>query len=233
MAAAPRRLRILSHGVGGNELNLVSLAARSPAGTPVVLARAPIALGPNQYGGFRVSFGPQGPRPDLAAAEGSRQRLAEFVIGLQVAYDVALRGTAVAGFSQGGTSSARVALSGPERVAGFGVLAVRILPEIEPRLAVIPLLAGVQAFIGHGRDDTRLAVDWAHCADAWLTELGVPHEIRLYPGDHGIPEAMQEDVFADHRQHRQAHRNAGVPHPRRVRGRGTVEVGGWRNAVRK
>jgi phospholipase/carboxylesterase len=29
-----------------------------------------------------------------------------------------------------------------------------------------------------------------------LTELGVTHETHLYPGDHGIPLAMQEDFFS-------------------------------------
>jgi phospholipase/carboxylesterase len=76
------------------------------------------------------------------------------------------------------------------------VLAGRILPELEPRLAARDALRGLRAFIGHGRDDTKLAVEWAHRADAWLTELGVRHETRLYGGDHGIPATMQRDFVA-------------------------------------
>ena len=45
-------------------------------------------------------------------------------------------------------------------------------------------------------DDSKLTVDWAHRADAWLGELGVAHETRLYPGDHGIPPDMQRDFLA-------------------------------------
>jgi phospholipase/carboxylesterase len=114
---------------------------------------------------------------------------------MQAAYGVAPNGTVVAGFSQGGIISASVALTQPKIVAGFGVLAGRILPEIEPRLANRQMLARIQGFIGHGRDDTKLPVDWAHRADAWLTDLGVPHETHLYPGDHGIPQPMQVDFF--------------------------------------
>jgi phospholipase/carboxylesterase len=192
---APRRLLILSHGVGGNEMNLAPLAARAPVDTVVILVRAPLTLAPGQFAWFPVSFGPQGPRPDLAAAEDSRQRLALFVAEMQAAYGVAPNGTVVAGFSQGGIISASVALTQPKIVAGFGVLAGRILPEIEPRLANRQMLARIQGFIGHGRDDTKLPVDWAHRADAWLTDLGVPHETHLYPGDHGIPQPMQVDFF--------------------------------------
>lgn len=193
--AAPRRLLILCHGVGGNEGNLAALAARLPADTAAVLVRAPLALDPDQFAWFPVAFGPQGPRPDLAAAEASRQRLAQFVSEMQAVYDVGPDGTVVAGFSQGGIISASVALTRPELVAGFGLLAGRILPELEPQLADREALGRIQAFIGHGRHDTKLPVDWAHRADAWLTELGVPHETRLYAGDHGIPPPMQDDFL--------------------------------------
>jgi phospholipase/carboxylesterase len=193
--AAPRRLLILCHGVGGNETNLAPLAARLPADTAVVLVRAPLTLGSDAFAWFPVAFGPQGPRPDLAAAEDSRRRLVRFVSEMQAVYDAAPDGTVVAGFSQGGIMSASVALTRPELIAGFGVLAGRILPEIEPQLADRGALARVQAFIGHGRHDTTLPVDWAHRADAWLTGLGVPHVTRLYDGDHGVPQAMQDDFL--------------------------------------
>ena len=193
--AEPPRLLVLAHGVGGNETNLAPLAARVPSDTVVVLARGPLTLGPGQYAWFRVAFGPHGPRPDLAAAETSRQRLATFVGEMQAHYGVPPTATVVAGFSQGGIMSASVALTRPDLVAGFGVLAGRILPELEPRLAAREALHSIRAFIGHGRDDSKLPVDWAHRADTWLTDLGVRHETHLYPGDHGLSPAMQDDFL--------------------------------------
>lgn len=193
VASTPRRLLLLAHGVGGNETNLAALAERAADDTLVVLPRAPIELAAGQYAWFQVAFGPQGPRPDLAAAERSRQRLAEFIAELQARYRVAPSRTVIAGFSQGGIVSASIGLTRPELVRGFGVLAGRILPEIEPLLADRAALAGIAAFIAHGRDDTKLPVDWAHRADAWLSELGVAHETRLYPGDHGIAPDMSDD----------------------------------------
>jgi phospholipase/carboxylesterase len=114
---------------------------------------------------------------------------------MQHHFDLLPANTVVAGFSQGGIMSASVGLTRPDLLAGFGVLAGRILPELEPHLAGGEALARLHAFIGHGRDDTKLPVEWAHRSDAWLTRLGVPHETRLYPGDHGISPAMQEDFL--------------------------------------
>ncbi len=194
--AMPRTLLLLAHGVGGNETNLRSLAERVTDDTLVVLPRGPLTLGPDQYAWFQMTFGPQGPRPDLVAAEHSRQRLADFIAELQAEFNVPPSRTVVAGFSQGGIMSASVALTRPDLVAGFGILAGRILPELEPQLADRDALSRLGAFIGHGRDDTKLPVDWAHRADAWLTQLGIPHQTRLYPGDHGISPGMQDDFFA-------------------------------------
>ncbi len=55
--------------------------------------------------------------------------------------------TVVAGFSQGGIMSASVALTRPEAVGGFGILAGRILPELEPAIADPAALRHLRAFI--------------------------------------------------------------------------------------
>ncbi|MFC7520273.1 alpha/beta hydrolase [Xanthomonas populi] len=142
-----------------------------------------------------MSFGPQGPRPDLGAAEASRQLLATFIAQVQAEYAVAPAQTVVAGFSQGGIMSASVGLTEPALLRGFGILSGRVLPEIRPRIADRGALSAVQAFIGHSRGDTKLSVDWAYKADALLNEAGVTHETYLYAGDHGIPAPMQRDFL--------------------------------------
>ena len=190
-----QRLLVLCHGVGGNETNLLSLAADVSQDTAVALVRGPLTLGPGQYAWFQVTFGPDGPRPDLVEAERSRQQLAAFIAELQAQWGIDASQTVVAGFSQGGIISASVALTRPELVAGFGVLAGRILPELEPQLASGDALAHLGAFIGHGCDDTKLPVAWAQRADTWLTHLGIPHDMRLYPGGHGIPPQMADDFL--------------------------------------
>jgi phospholipase/carboxylesterase len=193
---APTALLVLLHGVGGNETNLADLAARIDADTLVVLPRGPLELGVDQYAWFRVAFTAAGPQIVASEAETSRRTLIGFIGQLQAVHGIASRRTAIAGFSQGGILSASVALSAPEGVRAFAVLAGRILPELEPAIAARERLAGLAGWIAHGVDDTKLPVSWATQADAWLTRLGVAHDLRLYPGGHGIGDAMARDFVA-------------------------------------
>jgi phospholipase/carboxylesterase len=193
---APTALLVLLHGVGGNETNLAALAAGIDPGTLVVLPRGPLELGADQYAWFRVAFTAAGPQIVASEAEQSRGTLIAFVGQLQAAHGIPARRTAIAGFSQGGILSASVALSAPDSVRGFAVLSGRILPELEPVIAPRERLAGLAGLVAHGVDDTKLPVSWAQRADAWLTQLGVAHDLRLYPGGHGIGEEMARDVTA-------------------------------------
>ena len=194
-AAAPRRLLVLLHGVGGQELQLASLGARVDDDTLVVLPRAPRSLGVDMYGWFRVGFTADGPQIVPEEAEESRLKLIEFIGQLQQRHDIAPSRTVVAGFSQGGILSASVALSAPQAVAGFGLLCGRILPELEPALASRAALETLDGVVIHGRADNKLPVAWAERADAWLRDLGVPHRLKLHAGGHEFNAAMQADFL--------------------------------------
>ncbi|MEY5100835.1 MAG: hypothetical protein RJA36_3554 [Pseudomonadota bacterium] len=126
-------------------------------------------------------------RIDAQQAEHSHQALVPLLAALQRQHGVAAQQTVVAGFSQGGIMSAGVALTSPESVAGFGLLSGRILPEeIAPLLASRERLGRLQGFVAHGELDSKLPVDWAQRAHAWLDEPGVDHALKLYPIDHSI-----------------------------------------------
>lgn len=195
--AGPARARlILTHGVGGNEMNMAALAAAVDPRVDVRLVRGPLVFAPGQFGWFQVSFGPSGPVIDALQAETGRERL--IALAREWRRNDAQAGgaplpTVVAGFSQGGIMSAISALTSPADLAGFGVLSGRILPEIAPVIASAEALAGTQGFIGHGRFDNKLPVDWAHRADRWLTELGVRHETHLYDLGHEIDAQVVQD----------------------------------------
>lgn len=192
----PKACVLLLHGVGGSEMNLADLAVSMDPDTLVVLPRGPLEFAPGQFGWFRVNFTASGPSIVVAEAEQSRQALIRFVGQLQTAYGIAPQTTLIAGFSQGGILSASVALSAPERVAGFAVLSGRILPELEPHLAKKEQLAHLRSFIAHGEYDSKLPVLWAQRSDQWLSNLGVVHETRLYPIAHEISATMQADFLA-------------------------------------
>ena len=192
---APRRLLMLLHGVGGQELQLAPLGAQVDADTLVVLPRAQRSIGEGMYGWFRVGFTAEGPQIVAEEAEESRLKLIEFVGQLQERYAIASSQSVVAGFSQGGILSASVALSAPHAVAGFALLCGRILPEIAAMLAPREQLATLDALLVHGRADDKLPVAWAERADAWLQDLGVPHTLRLHDARHELTAAMQADFL--------------------------------------
>ncbi|MCJ0826549.1 phospholipase [Luteimonas sp. 50] len=194
--ARPASLLVLLHGVGGNEGNLAGLGAEVGGDTLVVLPRGPITLGPDAFGWFRVAFTSAGPRIEAGEADASRRALIAFIAQLQQAHAIDAAHTTIAGFSQGGILSASVALTASERVAAFAVLAGRILPELEPQLADAQRLSTLRGYIAHGLHDDKLPVDWARRADAWLTRLGVSHEMKLYPGGHELDAAMRADLLA-------------------------------------
>ena len=193
--AAPRRLLVLLHGVGGQELQLASLAARVDDDTLVELPRAPRSIGDGMYGWFHVGFTSDGPQIVPEEAEDSRLQLIEFIGQLQRRNGIAPSHTVVAGFSQGGILSASVALSAPQAVAGFGLLCGRILPELEPALASREALATLDGLIIHGRADNKLPVVWAERAGAWLQRLGVAHRLQLHAAGHEFNPAMQADFL--------------------------------------
>lgn len=197
--AAPRSMLVLLHGVGGNETQLAGLAATAGPDVLVVLPQGRLAFGPGQFGWFRVAFTTNGPQIEPEEAEASRIALIRWVANLQREYAIPPSRTVIAGFSQGGIMSASVGLTAPDRVAGFGVLSGRILPELEASLAPSASLRSVRGFIGHGLHDSKLPVAWAERADAWLTQLGVEHTTRLYPIEHTISPAMQSDFEAWYR----------------------------------
>jgi phospholipase/carboxylesterase len=191
----PKACLVLLHGVGGSEMNLADLADAIDPDTLVVLPRGRLEFAPGQFGWFRVAFTASGPTIVESEAEQSRLTMIRFVEQVQSAYQIAPEHTVIAGFSQGGILSASVALSAPERVAGFGLLSGRILPELEPHIADKERLAKLRGFIGHGQHDSKLPVHWAQKSDQWLDKLGVAHKTYLYPIDHGISATMQADFI--------------------------------------
>jgi phospholipase/carboxylesterase len=194
--AQPTSLLVLLHGVGGNESNLAALGTEVDNHTLVVLPRGPITLGPAAFGWFRVAFSGNGPQIVASEADASRRALIDFIGQLQQAHGIDAAHTVVAGFSQGGILSASVALTAPERVAAFAVLAGRILPVLEPQLADARRLSTLRGYIAHGTYDDKLPVSWARRASDWLDRLGVEHLTKLYPSGHELGPAMRADFLA-------------------------------------
>ena len=192
----PQRLLVLLHGVHSNEESLRKLASGAPEDTLVVVARGPLLLDAQAFAWFHVEFGGDGPTIVAEEAEAARKKLIILLQSLHSHYGLSSANTTLAGFSQGGIMSASVALSSPASVGRFGLMSGRILPEVIPHVAKKADLVPLRGFVSHGEDDAVLSVDWAVRSNALLDELEVQHEYHLYPADHEITEAMQNDFYA-------------------------------------
>lgn len=184
---------ILLHGVGANEAGLIDVAQRLDPRLLVILARGPLAFGPAQFGWFTVSFATGAPVIEAQQAEASRRMLAQFIDSLPAAYGVDARRIWIAGFSQGGIMSASVALTHPDKLAGFGILSGRILPEIAPITAPNEQTRRLSAFVSHGVNDGKLTVEFARSARRLLEQKEVRLDYQEYDAAHELNAAMLRD----------------------------------------
>ena len=184
---------ILLHGVGSNEEGFIELAKQMDPRLNVVLTRGPLVLGPQQFAWFQVSFTANGPAIDAVQAEAARVKLIEFVGQLPALHGIDPARIWIAGFSQGGIMSASVALTAPDKVAGFGILSGRILKETLPLVQPGPALQKLPAFVSHGVQDNTLGIHFAHHARQVLEGFNVPLEYHEYQAGHGLNRAMVGD----------------------------------------
>lgn len=197
---------VLLHGRGSNERGFIELARQLDPSLYVVLARAPLILGPQQFAWFQVNFTASGPAINPVQAERARTTLLDFIGQLPQLHDIDPARIWVAGFSQGGIMSASVALTEPARFAGFGILSGRILPEVLPLVKASPALAALPGFVSHGVEDAVLGIHFAHQAKALLGGLGLPLSYHEYPSGHSLDQAMVHDFSAwlDDQRHSRA-----------------------------
>ena len=184
---------VLLHGVGSNEAGFIDMARALDPRLTVVLVRGPLTLSASQFAWFQVNFTANGPAINPAQAEQARTTLIDFISQLRPLLDIDAKRIWIAGFSQGGIMSASVALTAPARVAGFGILSGRILPEVLPLVKADPRLATLPAFVSHGVQDNVLGIHFAHHAKQVLDGLGLPLSYHEYQGGHSLNGAMIAD----------------------------------------
>lgn len=164
---------LLLHGIGSNERGMAALAPHLDPRLLVLSVRSPLAIGPDAFAWFRVTFTPQGPvvHPDEAAQ--ALETLPRFAEEAVQAYGADPARVFVAGFSQGGIMALGALLVAPERFAGAAMMSGRLPPEVLTRAAPAARLAGKPVLVLHGTQDATLPVAFARQARDELARLPV------------------------------------------------------------
>lgn len=188
-----RPLLLLLHGAGGDESSLAPLAERLTPEVHVALVRAPHAVPEGGHAWYGMRDLGLGPRPDADQAEASRLLLLQLIDQLRMAHAFDPRQVYVAGFSQGASMSASVGLTRPDKVAGVGLLAGLVLPQVKWQIASSDRLERLQAFLAHGSYDDTVSAEQAADAMHTMAEHRVQLVYRDYPVGHEISAAMAAD----------------------------------------
>jgi phospholipase/carboxylesterase len=181
---------LLLHGSGGNEHDLVPLAAKLASGAPTLGLRGTVSID----GGFAFFYR----RPDNSIDEadiGARiPGLAEFIAAASVRYAFAKAPIAV-GFSNGAIMAAALVLTHP------GLLSAAILfRPLSPFLQDLPIrIDGTPVLIIDGEKDSRRSPgDGARLAER-LIRAGATVTHHVLPVGHSIT-AMDEQIARDWRK---------------------------------
>ncbi|MFL6229351.1 MAG: alpha/beta hydrolase [Pyrinomonadaceae bacterium] len=189
-------LLVLLHGIGSNEVDLFSLAPYLDERFFVASARAPVVLGYDAYGWFKIEITPAGLSADVAQARASLQQLAQFIGELIDAYSVDPRRVYLLGFSQGAMMSLSLMLSQPASVAGIVAMSGRLPAEALADVRDADALAGLPVLVTHGTFDQVLPVENGRAIRDALIALGVSLTYHEYPMAHEVSQESLGDVAA-------------------------------------
>lgn len=169
----PAPLLLLLHGYGSNERDLFSWADRTSPEWMVISVRGPLALGGDRFAWYPVNMQEGRIVIDPKVEAESRAAVLALIDRLVHAGSVDPQRIVVAGFSQGANLAETIALTNPDRVAGFGVFSGRFVEEIRPSIKASAELARLKAFVSHGTGDQMLPVAHAEANKRELQQLGI------------------------------------------------------------
>lgn len=191
----PEGLLVLHHGRGTDERDLIGLADLLDPERRlwVVTPRAPLTLPGSP--GYHWYVVPRVGYPDRGTFEAAREALAELHDRLWEETGVGPGRTVLGGFSMGAVMSYAMAL-GADRPSVAGILAFSgFVPTVEGWEPALDDRTDTRVFIGHGRNDPVIGVQFAERARELLTEGGLDVTYRESELGHQIePAHLREAV---------------------------------------
>lgn len=188
-ATGAKRLLLLLHGVGGNELNLLPVGEQlADAHTLVLTVRAPLVFGPLGFGFYQVQVDTLSGKPVFNQAQqlDGQRLLLRFMQEASARYRLPAGQVYLLGFSQGAVMAYDIALTHPAQVRGVLAFSGRILAESRQHHAPAADIKQVHFFLSHGRQDEMLPAFYAAEAVAFLNTLGITPHYEAFEGGHEV-----------------------------------------------
>ncbi|MET4108955.1 MULTISPECIES: esterase [Hymenobacter] len=186
-ATGAKRLLLLLHGVGGNELNLLPVGEQLADGHTLVLTvRAPLVFGPMGFGFYQVDFSSGKPVFNQAQQLDGQRLLLTFIREASARYGIPAGQVYLLGFSQGAIMAYDVALTHPAQVRGVLAFSGRMLIESRQHHAPAADIRKVHFFLSHGRHDDKLPAFYADEAVTFLQTLNITPHYEAFEGGHEV-----------------------------------------------
>jgi phospholipase/carboxylesterase len=187
-------LIVIAHGLGDRPESMISLYRPLPAKARLVALRAPRPYS-NGFSWFPSRF--EG-ADDAAMVDGLRAaatRVADAMKELSRAFPTAGK-PIMTGFSQGGMLSFEIGVHHPDAVSAVFPLSGWLPPAMWPD-AKTPGTSYPPIHAFHGEADPLLKVDLTRAAVDRLSSLGIPVDLKTYPGVvHRTSDEERRDVGA-------------------------------------
>lgn len=169
---------LLLHGTGGNENDLLPLAAELMPGASVLAPRGNVMEGPMPRFFRRLSEGVF----DLEDLALRTRQLGEFIRAASDAYEFDLANLVAVGFSNGANIAASVLLTEPALMRR--AVLYRAMVPFEP--ATPPKLTGNRVYLGAGRSDPLIPQEGTERLAAILRRGGADVTLDWQPAGHNL-----------------------------------------------
>jgi phospholipase/carboxylesterase len=183
----PAGLLVLHHGRGADEHDLLGLAdvLDPQRRLDVITPRAPLTIG----GGYHWYLVPRVGYPDHDTFHAGYERLSAFHDELWRRTGIAPERTVLGGFSMGSVMSYALGLGG-DRPVPAGILAFSgFIPTVDGWRPDLGSRSGLPVFIGHGRHDPIIDVQFGRQARALLEADGLTVQYHESEAGHHIDPA--------------------------------------------
>ena len=180
-------LLILLHGFGSNEDDLAEIFSNIDSNLITVCLRAPIELSENRFAWYELSF------KDGAVSDYNKEQAKEslnavrrFIKDFTKENNCNMNEVYLLGFSQGAMISLEFMISNPELISGIVALSGKFSENISEKISTKADYKHLSAFIGHGKSDKVVPIEYARKVKQILSESEIRTSYHEYDAEHSI-----------------------------------------------